>query len=270
VQPLRNFPAYYGTRRYITVFTRALHWSLTWARSIQSTPSNSVSLTTYFNNWLPHQYPICIPGRPHSYYMPCPSHPPWLDHSNYVWRGVQVMKLLIMKFSPIARCSVNANSVQLVLGLNNSFDNSLADLHRKSGFKVPVSKIEVWRSLCLRKGISTRERRVKNACLTTGAIPGMCCDLGGMCFIIFWRMDLSFGSDHEREELARRAWVCIAASVESFAAGPQTMSLYVSAIFCFEYKPCFPWRVGFSWPWSTITICYYHCYMLKLVFCIYF
>jgi hypothetical protein len=27
--------------------------------------------------------------------MPCPSHPPWLDHSNYTWRRVQVMKLLI-------------------------------------------------------------------------------------------------------------------------------------------------------------------------------
>jgi hypothetical protein len=28
VQPLKNFPAFYGTRRYIIVFTRALHWSL--------------------------------------------------------------------------------------------------------------------------------------------------------------------------------------------------------------------------------------------------
>jgi hypothetical protein len=23
--------------------------------------------------------------------MPCPSHPPWLDHSNYAWRRVQVL-----------------------------------------------------------------------------------------------------------------------------------------------------------------------------------
>jgi hypothetical protein len=28
--------------------------------------------------------------------MPCPSHPPWLDHSNYTWRRVQVMKLDIL------------------------------------------------------------------------------------------------------------------------------------------------------------------------------
>jgi hypothetical protein len=27
--------------------------------------------------------------------MPCPSHPSWLDYSNYTWRRVQVMKLLI-------------------------------------------------------------------------------------------------------------------------------------------------------------------------------
>jgi hypothetical protein len=33
-------------------------------------------------------------------YMPCQSHPHWLDHSNYTWRSVQVMKLLIMQFPP--------------------------------------------------------------------------------------------------------------------------------------------------------------------------
>jgi hypothetical protein len=28
VQLLKNFPVFYGTRRFITMFTRALHWSL--------------------------------------------------------------------------------------------------------------------------------------------------------------------------------------------------------------------------------------------------
>jgi hypothetical protein len=28
VRPLKKFPAFYGTRRFITVFTKALHWSL--------------------------------------------------------------------------------------------------------------------------------------------------------------------------------------------------------------------------------------------------
>jgi hypothetical protein len=32
--------------------------------------------------------------------MHCPSHRPWFDHVNYAWRRVQVMKLLIMQFSP--------------------------------------------------------------------------------------------------------------------------------------------------------------------------
>jgi hypothetical protein len=36
----------------------------------------------------------------HLCYMPCPSHSPSLDHSNYIWQRVQVMKLLIMQFSP--------------------------------------------------------------------------------------------------------------------------------------------------------------------------
>jgi hypothetical protein len=36
VQLLKNFSAFYGTRRFITVLTRSLHWSLSWARSIQS------------------------------------------------------------------------------------------------------------------------------------------------------------------------------------------------------------------------------------------
>jgi hypothetical protein len=32
--------------------------------------------------------------------MPCPSHPPWLDHSNYTWGRIQVIKLLNTHFSP--------------------------------------------------------------------------------------------------------------------------------------------------------------------------
>jgi hypothetical protein len=35
--------------------------------------------------------------------MPCPSHPPWFDHSNYAWRRVRVMKPLIMQFSLTSR-----------------------------------------------------------------------------------------------------------------------------------------------------------------------
>jgi hypothetical protein len=116
VKLLKNFPAFYGTRSFITVFTSVLHCSLSWARSIQSISSHPISvhpiltLSTYLRLglpsgflWLSHQYPICIPLRPHSCYMSCPSYSLWLDHSNYTLRRVQVMKLLIMQFSPTLR-----------------------------------------------------------------------------------------------------------------------------------------------------------------------
>jgi hypothetical protein len=38
-------------------------------------------------------------SSPHECYKPCPSYPPWLGHTNYTWRRVQVMKILIMQFS---------------------------------------------------------------------------------------------------------------------------------------------------------------------------
>jgi hypothetical protein len=72
VQLLKSFPEFYGTRRFITVFTRALHWSLPWAKSIQSIPPhpilsyiNIVHPPTSWSSqwcvsfWHSHQYPIC-------------------------------------------------------------------------------------------------------------------------------------------------------------------------------------------------------------------
>jgi hypothetical protein len=44
IQLVNKFPAFYGTRRFITVFTRACHWSLSWARWIQSTSSHTLSV----------------------------------------------------------------------------------------------------------------------------------------------------------------------------------------------------------------------------------
>jgi hypothetical protein len=48
VQLLKNFLAFYGTRRFIAVLTRALHWSLSWVRSIQYTLFHRIS--TWVNN----------------------------------------------------------------------------------------------------------------------------------------------------------------------------------------------------------------------------
>jgi len=43
-QLVKKFLVFYGTRRFITVFTRARHWSLSSARWTQSTASYSISL----------------------------------------------------------------------------------------------------------------------------------------------------------------------------------------------------------------------------------
>jgi hypothetical protein len=115
VQLLNNFPTLYGPWRFITVFTRAIHWSLSWARRIQSIPPHPTSLRSILILSC-HLHLVLISllpsGIPPELYMHSssssslcvlhvlPSHPPCLDHSNYIWRKVQVMKLLIKQFSP--------------------------------------------------------------------------------------------------------------------------------------------------------------------------
>jgi hypothetical protein len=49
---LKKFPAFCGTRRFITAFTRARHLSLSWARLIQSMPPSNFS-QVHFNIILP-------------------------------------------------------------------------------------------------------------------------------------------------------------------------------------------------------------------------
>jgi hypothetical protein len=82
VQPLKNFPAFYETRRFIIMFKRALHWSLSWARSIQSIPSHPISLRTDLWNLLTN-----LPVR-----NSCLAVPPLLEHTG--WRVLCVSFLL--------------------------------------------------------------------------------------------------------------------------------------------------------------------------------
>jgi hypothetical protein len=41
-----------------------------------------------FSFWLSHQIPNMYSYSPHACSMPWPTHPPWLDYSNYTWRRV--------------------------------------------------------------------------------------------------------------------------------------------------------------------------------------
>jgi hypothetical protein len=111
VQPLKKFPVFYGTRKFNTVFTRALHWSLFWAISIQSTPSHPISLryTLILSSHLPLDHPsgLFSSGVPTNIlhaclFFPiratCPAHLIFLDLIILIILG-EVMKLLIMRVS---------------------------------------------------------------------------------------------------------------------------------------------------------------------------
>ena len=105
----KQLPAFYGSRKLITVFTIACHLLLSWARSLHSTPQFS-SLNIHFNIILPatprsfawslsfiflHQNLVRTSHFSHTCYMPCPSHSSWFDHPNNIWWGVQIIKLFI-------------------------------------------------------------------------------------------------------------------------------------------------------------------------------
>jgi hypothetical protein len=89
------------------VFTRARHWFLYSARSVSSIQPSLRSIlilsTPYVLVFPVVSFLLAFPpvsymysSSPHVCYMPRPFHPPWLDHSNYTSRIVQVMKVLIL------------------------------------------------------------------------------------------------------------------------------------------------------------------------------
>jgi hypothetical protein len=87
---------------FINLFTRAHHWSLLCASSYHRIIFLKDSFSYYPPMSRSSLWSLSFWLLPRAYYMPCPPHPPWLDRSNYTWRRVQVMKLLIMQFSPIS------------------------------------------------------------------------------------------------------------------------------------------------------------------------
>jgi hypothetical protein len=86
----------------------------TWARSIQSIPPHHISLrsililsTHYVLVFLVVSFLLGLPTYILYVLLLSPicatcstSHPPGVDHSNYTWRGLQVMKLLVMDYYP--------------------------------------------------------------------------------------------------------------------------------------------------------------------------
>jgi hypothetical protein len=84
--PIQSIPPHLTSWRYILILSSHLHLGL---------PSGL--------------FPSCFPTKtlyttppPHPSYMPRPSHSSWFYHPHNSGWGVQVMKLLIMKFSPLS------------------------------------------------------------------------------------------------------------------------------------------------------------------------
>jgi hypothetical protein len=107
---VKKFPAFYGTRRFITAFTSARHLSLPWTSSIHSIPPHTTSwrsiliLSSHLHLGLPSgffhsDFPIYASHLPHPSDMPHPSHySPFYRTHNIGW-AVQIMQLHVMKFS---------------------------------------------------------------------------------------------------------------------------------------------------------------------------
>ena len=84
LQLVKKFPAFHGTRRFITTLTRVLHLSLSWASPIQSIYPNPTSwrsiliLSTHLRLGLPSGlFPSGFPTK--TLYAPFP--PPYVPHA---------------------------------------------------------------------------------------------------------------------------------------------------------------------------------------------
>jgi hypothetical protein len=105
----------YGTRRFIAVFTKFRHWTLSCASRIQFAPSTRVSqrsilmLSSHLrlvfqvvsslrvSQPKPRKHPS--PPLPHACHMSCPPHSPWFNHPNNIRWRIKVMKFFIMQSS---------------------------------------------------------------------------------------------------------------------------------------------------------------------------
>ena len=135
-QLVKKFLAFYGTRKFITVFTSARHLSLSWANSIQSMPSHPTSWGSILilcsplrlgpSKWslslrFPHQNPVYASPLPKC--ATFPAHHTLIDfyHLNNIGWRVQVLSSLLRSFlhSPVTSSLLGVNILLSTLFSNN-------------------------------------------------------------------------------------------------------------------------------------------------------
>jgi hypothetical protein len=93
---------------------------------------------------------IYIPLLPNACSMSCQFHLPWFDYSNYIWWRVQIIKLLIIQFSPIFYGFIHfryiyfISTISTIRQLNGKLDtngetyefHNCSGLHRKYSYFV--------------------------------------------------------------------------------------------------------------------------------------
>ena len=86
-EPARSspYPTYHLLKIYLNIILPSVPGSPMWTLSLR----------------FPHQYPEYDTRFPHKRYMPRPSHSSRIYHPNNIWWTVQIIKLLIMQFSPL-------------------------------------------------------------------------------------------------------------------------------------------------------------------------
>jgi hypothetical protein len=99
LQLVKKFPAFYGTRRFITAFTSVQHLYLSSARSIESIPPTSWKSILYYlpiYTWVFYvasvlhvspPKPYTRLSSPHTRYIPLPSYSQFY-HPNNIRRGI--------------------------------------------------------------------------------------------------------------------------------------------------------------------------------------